>query len=76
MKNRLFSVELPFGKAPALLVLVTALTGLYLFFHPVETSQATLRLWTFASNHAVPYQKAIPSFEAAHPGTQLEVQLV
>lgn len=76
MKNRLFSVELPFGKAPALLVLVTALTGLYLFFHPVETSRATLRLWTFASNHAVPYQKAIPSFETAHPGTQLEVQLV
>ena len=74
--NRLLSVELPFGKAPALLIFVTALTGLYLLFHPVETSQATLRLWTFASNHAVPYQKAIPSFEAAHPGTQLEVQLV
>ena len=74
--NRLLSVELPFGKAPTLLILVTTLTGSYLLFHPVETSQATLRLWTFASNHAVPYQKAIPSFEAAHPGTQLEVQLV
>ena len=67
---------LPFGKAPALILLITVVAGFYLAFHPVSEQRATMRFWTFARNHSVPYQKAAPSFEAKHPGTTLDVQLV
>ena len=66
----------PFGTAPAILLAITLLAGLYLAFNPVPQSGATLRLWTFARPHAISFQKAVPSFEAKHPGTTLEVQLV
>jgi len=67
---------LPFGKAPALILLITVVAGFYLALHPVSEQRATMRFWTFARNHSVPYQKATPSFEAKHPGTTLDVQLV
>lgn len=76
MADRSFADWLPFGKAPTLILIITLLAGAYLVFHPVEKSPATLRFWTFASNHSVPYQKAVPSFEAKNPGTKLDVQLV
>lgn len=76
MADRSFADWLPFGKAPTLILIITLLAGVYLLFNPVEKSSATMRLWTFASNHSVPYQKAIPSFEEKNPGTKLDVQLV
>jgi arabinosaccharide transport system substrate-binding protein len=76
MADRSFADWLPFGKAPTLILIITLLAGVYLVFNPVEKSPATMRLWTFASNHSVPYQKAVPSFEAKNPGTKLDVQLV
>ena len=43
---------LPFGKAPALLLLTTVVAGLFLVFNPVAENRATMRLWTFARNHS------------------------
>ena len=76
MADRSLEDMLPFGKAPALILLITVGAGFYLAFHPVSEQRATMRFWTFARNHSVPYQKATPSFEAKHPGTTLDVQLV
>ena len=76
MADRSFEDMLPFGKAPALILLITVVAGFYLALHPVSEQRATMRFWTFARNHSVPYQKATPSFEAKHPGTTLDVQLV
>ncbi|NKB67420.1 MAG: extracellular solute-binding protein [Candidatus Latescibacteria bacterium] len=67
---------LPFGKAPIIILLVTLAAGLFLLFQPVPDNTATMRLWTFARNHAIPYQEATPAFEAKNPGTKLDVQLV
>jgi arabinosaccharide transport system substrate-binding protein len=76
MADRSFEDMLPFGKAPALILLITVVAGFYLALHPVSEQRATMRFWTFARKHSVPYQKATPSFEAKHPGTTLDVQLV
>ncbi len=76
MADRSFADWLPFGKAPTLILIITLLAGVYLLFNPVKKSQATLRLWTSASNHSVPYKKAVPSFEAKNTGVKLDVQLV
>lgn len=76
MADRSLDDVLPFGKAPALILLITVVAGLFLVFNPVSENKATMQLWTFARNHSVPYQKATPSFEAKHPGTTLDVQLV
>ena len=76
MADRSLYDMLPFGKAPALLLLITVVAGLFLVFNPVAENRATMRLWTFARNHSVPYQQATPSFEAKYPGTKLDVQLV
>ena len=76
MADRSLEDMLPFGKAPGLILLITVVAGFYLALHPVSEQRATMRFWTFARNHSVPYQKATPSFEAKHPGTTLDVQLV
>ncbi len=76
MTDRSFEAIVPVGKAPVLILLITVASGLFLLFNPVSSEKATLRFWTFARNHAIPYQKATPSFEAKHPGTNLDVQLV
>ena len=76
MDKDTFEDYIRFGKAPAVLLLVTVLTGAYILFNPVAESQATLRLWTFARNHFDAYVNAVPAFEAKHPGKSLEVQLV
>ena len=75
-EGRSFDDVFPFGKAPTVILLITVLAGLYLLADPVSDEKATMRLWTFARNHSVPYQQAVPSFEAKHPGTTLDVQLV
>jgi arabinosaccharide transport system substrate-binding protein len=66
----------PYGKA-ALGILIAALSaGLWLACHPVPAPKATLTLWVTASFHYDAYRKALPAFEAAHPGTKVDVQLV
>lgn len=66
----------PFGKAPFVILVGMVVSGAWLFTHPVRKTEATLRVWTFATTHAEAYQKAIPAFEAAHPGVKVELQLV
>tara|TARA_B100001250_G_scaffold409411_1_gene433688 strand:- start:5538 stop:6887 length:1350 start_codon:yes stop_codon:yes gene_type:complete len=74
-KKFLFSPS-PFGKAPLIILLLTLISFGYLSLNPAKDSEATLRLWTFASNHLEPYEKAVPSFESNHPGVDIDVQLV
>jgi len=74
--NRSLSDYFPFGKAPTVLLAVTLVAGAYLGLNPIHDSEATLRLWTFARQHCQAYVDATPAFEAAHPGTKLEIQLV
>ena len=76
MTGKTFKEYFPFGKAPTIILVITLLAALFLAFNPVEKNAGTLRFWTFARNHAVPYQKAAPAFEAKHPGVKLDVQLV
>lgn len=70
--SRLF----PFGKAALFLLLVGLVAGGYVASHPVPPRTATLTWWTFAKSHYDTYLKAIPSFEARHPGVKVDVQLV
>ena len=71
MADRSLADMLPFGKAPALILLITVVAGLFLAFNPVSENKATMQLWTFARNHSVPYQKATPSFAPATQANQL-----
>ena len=66
----------PFGLAPFIIFAVGLTATGWLALHPVPKHTATLRLWTFADIHATAYQKAVPSFEAKHPGEKVDVQLV
>ena len=66
----------PFGKAPLIILLLTVFAAGWLALHPVGRTEADLRLWTFADIHYYAYLKAVPSFEAAHPGTTVDVQFV
>ena len=66
----------PFGLAPFIILVLAIVSGGWLLLHPVRPKKAMLRLWTFADIHARAYQKAVPSFEAKHPGVKVDVQLV
>ncbi len=66
---------LPFGVAPALLLLVTLVAGIYLASTPVKRPQADLQLWTFASNHHKSYKAALPAF-VARSGITVDLQHV
>ena len=66
----------PFGLAPLLILTVALVAAVYLLFHPVDGAPATLRLWTFANFHAEAYESVRPAFEAKHPGTTIDIQVV
>jgi len=66
----------PFGLAPFIILVLAVVSGGWLLLHPIRPKKTTLRLWTFADIHARAYQKAVPAFEAKHPGTTVDVQLV
>ncbi len=66
----------PFGKAALSILLLTILSGLWLAGHPAPHQTATLVYWTFAKPHYEAYQKALPAFEAAHPGVTVDLELV
>jgi arabinosaccharide transport system substrate-binding protein len=66
----------PFGLAPFLILVLAVVATVWLACHPIPPKSATLRLWTFADIHARAYQNAVPSFEAKHAGTTVDVQLV
>ncbi|HEX2998864.1 MAG TPA: extracellular solute-binding protein, partial [Armatimonadota bacterium] len=66
----------PFGKAPLCILVLALIAGAWLAFHPPAKKTATITMWTFAKPHYEAYQKAIPAFEAAHPGVKVDLQLV
>jgi arabinosaccharide transport system substrate-binding protein len=66
----------PYGKAPLCLLILAILSGGWIAAHPVPKKTATLTYWTFAKPHYLSYLKAIPAFEAAHPGVKVDLQLV
>lgn len=66
----------PLGKAPTVIAGLALIAGAYLALHPEPSTRGTLRFWTFARNHYQAYVEAAPAFEAAHPGTAVDVQLV
>jgi len=66
----------PFGKAPFVILVGAVVSAGWLLAHPVTKTEATLRVWTFATTHAEAYRKALPAFEAARPGVKVDLQLV
>lgn len=71
----------PYGKAAFAIFLMTLLTGFYIWQHPVASSASnpgviTLHMATFAKPHYQAYLKAIPGFEAEHPGIKVNLELV
>ena len=66
----------PYGGSAFCILLLTIASGIWLGFHPIPPKKATLTFWTFAKPHYEAYLKAIPSFEKAHPGVTVDMQLV
>src|SRR5919202_1010016 len=66
----------PFGQAAFSMLVLAVLSGGWLAVHPPPAKRATLTFWTFANTHYDAYKQAIPSFEAAHPGVTVDLQLV
>lgn len=71
----------PFGLAPLLIFVLMVISGAFLLAQRLGgpqpgTEAAGLRMWTFANIHYDAYEKARPAFEARHPGTKVDLQLV
>lgn len=66
----------PYGKAAFSFVIIALVSGLFVTLRRVETRKTTLTMWTFADTHYAAYLKAIPAFEAAHPGVTVKVEYV
>jgi len=66
----------PFGAAALCILLLAIFSGAWLALHPAKQEKSTLTFWTFAPEHQKAYMDALPSFEAAHPGVKVEIQLV
>jgi arabinosaccharide transport system substrate-binding protein len=66
----------PFGAAALCILTLSVLSGAWLALHPVQQKTSTLTLWISAPEHQKSYLDAVPSFEAAHPGVTVDVQLV
>ncbi|MGC8666984.1 MAG: ABC transporter substrate-binding protein [Chthonomonadales bacterium] len=66
----------PFGNAALSLLILSVLTGGWLASHAPPRRTATLVFWTFARQHYDAYLRAIPAFEAEHPGVTVQLQLV
>ena len=66
----------PFGAAAFSILLLSLVSGSWIALHPPPQKHATLRYWAFAKPHYDAYRQAIPSFEKAHPGVTVDLQLV
>lgn len=69
-------ISFPFGAAALSLLVLALLSGAWLAATPPPKKTATLTFWTFARPHYDAYLKALPSFEKAHPGVSVDIQLV
>lgn len=71
-----FPFNFPFGAAAGCILVLAVLSGGWLALHPTPRKSSTLTFWTFAPTHYDAYKQAVPSFEKAHPGVTVDVQLV
>ncbi|MCC5831047.1 MAG: extracellular solute-binding protein [Phycisphaeraceae bacterium] len=75
LKERMESFT-AFGLAPAVLLVLTLISGVYIAFNPAQTIRGDLALWIFAKGHLAGYQESIARFEEMHPDLTVEIQLV
>lgn len=68
-----FLDNIPFGKAPALLLLLAVASGLYLLANPVPNPEADLTVWTFEHSRSQLYEEQEADFEAAVGNQELVV---
>jgi len=66
----------PYGRAALSIFVLALFSGLWLIVQRPPRNTATLTMWTFARPHYEAYTAAAKSFEAAHPGVTVNVQLV
>lgn len=73
----------PYGKAALSFLILSLLSGSWISWNAVSAfgrrpSPGTKKVtfWVFAKVHYEAYRKALPAFEAAHPGIQVDLQLV
>src|SRR5579862_2230414 len=73
----------PYGRAAFSFLILAILSGAWIGWtsHVAAGNRSMpgtimLTYWTFAKPHYLAYQKAIPGFEAAHPGVKVDLQLV
>jgi arabinosaccharide transport system substrate-binding protein len=73
----------PYGKAALSFLILSLLSGSWIGWNSLtaagrRTPPGTQKLtfWVFAKPHYEAYRKALPAFEAAHPGVQVDMQLV
>lgn len=69
-------ITFPYGKAAFCILLIALISGVYVSLHRATQEPATLTLWTFADTHYKSYLKAMPAFEAKHPGVKVRVEQV
>lgn len=67
--------DFPLGKAALALLLVAVTSGVYLAFHPIIKTNATLTFWVFAKEHYESYKPIVRAFEKTHPGVKVDLQL-
>ena len=73
----------PYGKAALSFLILSLLSGSWIGWNAItaagrRTPPGTKKItfWVFAKTHYEAYRKALPAFEAAHPGVQVDMQLV
>jgi arabinosaccharide transport system substrate-binding protein len=66
----------PFGTAAFCILVICVFSSTWLAWHPAQSKTSTLTFWIFAKTHYDAYKEALPAFEAAHPGTTVDLQLV
>ena len=69
-------MRFPFGPAPALMLGLSLLSGIWLGMQNRTIKKADLVFWTFSTTHYDAYLKALPKFQKQHPDKVIDVQLV
>ncbi len=68
--------QFPLGPAPLIIFALTVISGGFLLLRPTATQGDGLVLWTFAKEHVTCYEAELPAFQAAMPGTPIQVKQV
>lgn len=69
-------MDYPPGKAPLAILIMAVVSGALLLLFPPKIEHGNLQIWTFADAHYRAYQSVLPDFQAKHPETHIDLQLV